>query len=110
MFLHLGTFPAGIHRSLPEKIEFEPTNCSGFDPRSSLIFEGKSVGGTLNHACTTADATVAMRDLDLPQFFAFFKTRLGTDLPAKVDALAAIGIERDVPARLLEMAPTLYRR
>ena len=110
MFLHLGTFPAGIHRSLPEKIEFEPTNCSGFDPRSSLIFEGKSVGGTLNHASATPDAAVAMSDLYLAYILAFFKTRLGTDLPAKVDALATFGIERDVPARLLEMAPTLYRR
>jgi len=51
-----------------------------------------------------------MSDLYLAYILAFFKTRLGTDLPAKVDALAAIGIERDVPARLLEMAPTLYRR
>ena len=90
-----------IDCSLAQQIELEPTNSSGRDPRPLLIFEGKSVGGTLNHACATPDAAVAMSDLDLAYILAFFKTRFGTDLPAKVDALATFGIERDVPARLL---------
>jgi Transposase len=102
LWLGMGRFRSSIYRSAAEQVELEATDRSRFDSRSPLLFERKSIGGTLHHACTAADATVAVSDLYFAQVLAFFKTRLRADLPAKADALAAFGIELDAPARSLK--------
>jgi hypothetical protein len=98
---------SGIHASLAQKIELEAADNLWFDSAAATVLERQRIGRTLDHARTASDEAVAVGDLDFAHVLEFFEAGFGTDLPAEVDALAAIEVELDMPARLLEMASSL---
>ena len=105
----LGLTGDSVDSPSAQEIEFETPNNRGLYAASFAVFEGQGVCGTLHDAGTAPDTAIAVCELHLAHILALLEASLGADLPAEIDALAALEVQADVPLRFLEVASTLDR-